>query len=95
MEVLYKRSVLKNFSKFTDKRKKQSSGDVLSKEKVFLKILRNPQKNVFAGVSFLIKLQAENLKLSEAATRDVLQNKVLLKISQISQKITCVAVSFQ
>ena len=95
MEVLYKRSVLKNFSKFTDKRKKQSSGGVLSKEKVFLKILRNPQKNVFAGVSFLITLQAENLKLSEAATRDVLQNKVLLKISQISQKITCVAVSFQ
>ena len=31
-EVLYKRAVLKNFSKFTDKHKKQSSGGVLSKD---------------------------------------------------------------
>ena len=34
-------------------------------------------------VSFLIKLQAENLKLS-ATTGDVLYNKMFLKISQIS-----------
>ena len=31
-EVLYKRDVLKNFLKFTDKLKKQSSGGVLSKD---------------------------------------------------------------
>ena len=31
-EVLYKRGVLKNFSKFTDKLKKQSPGAVLSKD---------------------------------------------------------------
>ena len=30
-EVLYERGVLKNFSQFTDKLKKQSSGGVLSK----------------------------------------------------------------
>ena len=30
-EVLYKKNVLKNFSKFTEKHKKQSSGSVLSK----------------------------------------------------------------
>ena len=30
-EVLYKRGVLRNFSKFTDKHKKKSSGSVLSK----------------------------------------------------------------
>ena len=30
-EVIYKRGVLKNFSKFSDKQKKQSSGSVLSK----------------------------------------------------------------
>ena len=59
-EVLYKRGVLKNFSKFTNKHKKQSSGGVLSKEQIF------------ARASFLVKLQAENLKLSEAATGDVL-----------------------
>ena len=70
--VLYKRSVLKNVSKFTDKHKKQSSGGVLSKEKMSLKILQNSQKNIFAVVSFLIKLQAGNLKLSEAATGDAL-----------------------
>ena len=69
--MLYKRSVLKN-SKFTDKHNKQSSGGVLSKVKMSLKILQNSQKNTFAVVSFLIKLQAGNLKLSEAATGDVL-----------------------
>ena len=71
-EVLYKRSVLKNFSKFTGKHKKEWSGGVLSKEKMFLKILQNSPKNIFAGDSFLIKLQTENLKLSEAVTGDVL-----------------------
>ena len=35
-EVLYKRDVLKNFSKFTDKLKNQSFGSVLSKN-----VLRN------------------------------------------------------
>ena len=70
--MLYERNVLKNYSKFTNKHKKQSSGGVLSKEKMFLKILQNSQKNIFAGVSFLIELQAGNLKLSEAATGDIL-----------------------
>ena len=31
-KVLYKRGVLKNFSKFSDKHKEQSSGGVLSKD---------------------------------------------------------------
>ena len=70
--MLYERNVLKDYSKFTNKHKKQSSGGVLSKEKMFLKILQNSQKNIFAGVSFLIELQAGNLKLSEAATGDIL-----------------------
>ena len=70
--MLYISSVLKNFSEFTDKHKKQSSGNVLSKEKMFLKILQNSQKNIFVGVSFLMKLQTVNLKLSEAATADFL-----------------------
>ena len=41
-------------------------------QKIFLTILQNSKKNVFAGVSFLIRLQAGNLKLPEAATGDVL-----------------------
>ena len=49
-EVLYKRGDLENFSKFTDKNKKQSSGGVW--QKMFLKILENSQNNVFSGVSF-------------------------------------------
>ena len=61
---------------------------------MFLNILQNSQKNIFSGVSFLTTLQAGNLKPSEAATRDILWNKVLLKISQISQEIICVGVSF-
>ena len=55
-EVLYKRDVLKNFSKFTDKLKNQSFGSVLSKD-----VLRNFAKikeKHFAGIPFLIKLQA-------------------------------------
>ena len=71
-QVFYERSVLKNFSKLTDKHKKQSSGGVLSKEKMLLKILKNSQKNIYSGVSFLMKLQAGNLKLVEAATGNVL-----------------------
>ena len=60
--VLYKRAALKNFSEFTDKQlKKQSSGSALSKD--VLEILPNSQKNIFAGISFLIKLQD-----AEAAT---------------------------
>ena len=47
---------------------------------MFLKILQISQKNVFAGVPFLIKLQAGNLKLSEAATGNVLLTKVFLKM---------------
>ena len=70
--MIYKTSVLKNFSKFIDKHKKQYSGGALSKEKMFLKILQSLHKNIFAGVSLLIKSQAGNLKFSEAATGDVL-----------------------
>ena len=67
--MLHKRRVLKNFSKFSDKHKEQSSGGVLSKDVLnFCKIHR---KNVFAGVSFLTKLQAGNLKPAEAATGDL------------------------
>ena len=76
--MLYKRSVLKN-SKFKDKHKKQSSGGVLPKVKMSYKILRNSQKNIFVVVSFIMKLQAGNLKLSRAANGDVLLNKVFLK----------------
>ena len=102
-DVLYKRGYLKNFSKFTDDYKKQSSGYVLSKDvpKYFAK--------------FKIKLQAGNLKLSEAGTGDILQkkvflkkgtgvsepavhrfsaNKVFLNNSQNSQVKTCFGVSF-
>ena len=68
--MLYKRTVLKS-SKFTDKHKKQSSGGVLSKVKIPLKML-NSQKNLFAVVSFIMKLQSGNLRLSGAATGDVL-----------------------
>ena len=50
--MLYKRNVPKNFSKFTDKQSKHSSGGVLSKEKMFLKVLQNSKKNVFRSLLF-------------------------------------------
>ena len=67
---------LKNFSKL-QVNTRSSHPEVFCK-KMFLKILQI-SKNVFAGVQFLIKLQAGNLKLSEAATRNVLLKKVFLK----------------
>ena len=38
---------------------------------MFLKILQSSRKSIFAQISFIIKLQAGNMKLSEAATGDV------------------------
>ena len=46
---------------------------------MFLQFLQNSQKSIFAGVSFLTKLQARNLKLAEAAAGDCLWNKLYLK----------------
>ena len=67
-EVHYKRcGNLKNFSKLTDKHKNQSSRRVLYQEMLF-KIPQNSQIKIFSRVSFLIKLQAGNLKLSEPST---------------------------
>ena len=40
-------------------------------------MLQNSQKNIFAGASLLIKLRTGNVKLWEAATGDILQNKLL------------------
>ena len=69
-EVLYKRDDLKNFSKFTDKQKKQSTGGVLTKD-VLKNFAKFTDKHI-CQVSFLIKLQVGNLKLSEASTEDFL-----------------------
>ena len=67
-DVHYKRGDLKKFSKFTAKYKKQSSGSVLSKD-----VLKNFAKftNQHLCRTLFFKLQAENLKLSKAATGDV------------------------
>ena len=58
--MLYERDVLKNFSKFIDKIKKQSSGRALSKD--VLRNLPNSPKNIIAGNCFFIKLQATRLE---------------------------------
>ena len=67
--MLYKRGDL-NFLKFKDKHKRQSSGGVLSKD-VLKNFARFAEKYLWTSL-FLIKLHAGNLKLSEAATGDVL-----------------------
>ena len=79
---LFPRGALKNrwsenFSKLQiDTR--SSHPEVFCK-KIFLKILQISQRHVFAGVAFLILLHAGNLKMSEAATGNVLLKKVFLK----------------
>ena len=65
LEVLCKIGVLTNFSKFSEKQKKQSSGGVLSKD-ILKKLTKFTEKNILARVKFLTKLQAGNLKLAEA-----------------------------
>ena len=69
--MLYKRGVLKNFPKFSDKHKKQLFRAVLTKD-----VLKNfgkfKEKTIFAEVSFLTKLQTGKLKLAEAAAGDSL-----------------------
>ena len=67
-EVLYKRSVMKNCSKFTEKLKKQSSGGVLSKD-VHKNFAKFTEQHLCRN---LLKLSraVTNLKLSEAATGD-------------------------
>ena len=67
-EVLYKRVDLNSFSQTNTR----SSHPEVFCQKMILNILKNSQKNVYAGASFLIKLQAGNLKMSEAATGDLL-----------------------
>ena len=76
-EVLYERDDLKNFSKL-QVNTRSSHREVFCK-KIFVKIFQNSQKNVLAGVPFLIKLQTGNLKLSEAATGDLMLKEVFLK----------------
>ena len=69
-EVIYEKSCLKNFAKFTEKRLRlfrdwnfnfyvfQSTGT-----QVFLKISRNLQESTCVGVCFLIKLQSLGFRL--------------------------------
>ena len=65
-ELTYERDVLKNFLKLTDKLKKQSPRDVLSK--VVLKSFAKFTEKHLSKISFSVKLQVGNLKLTEAAT---------------------------
>ena len=61
---------------------------------MFLKILQISQENIFAWVFLLLTFQAGNLNLPDGANRDVQLKKAFLKVVQISQKNTCVGVSF-
>ena len=84
------KDALKLFSKFSDKRKKQSSGGVLSKD-VFKKFAKFTEKNYFSGVSFLTKLQAgrlQTLNWQKQPLEIVFKTlkMVFLKILKISQK---------
>ena len=65
----YKSGDLKNFSRFLDKHKKQSSGGVLSKD-----VLKNFAQFTEKSLCWnhFIQLQAGKLKLSKAATGNVL-----------------------
>ena len=65
---------LNNFSKFA-----RSSHPEVSCQKMFWKILQNSQKNIYAGVSFLIKLQAGNLKSENRPLEIFCKRRCVLK----------------
>ena len=96
--MVYEIGVLKHFAKFTGKKK---YGSLLFFHNVARwKISENSQENT-AGVSFLIKLQAEkSLKIhkNNHLCRNFVFNKVAgvvgWKIYQNSQGNTCAVVSF-
>ena len=69
-EVLYKRGVLKNFPKFKDKHKKQSSAGVLSKD-VHNNFAKFIEKHICRSL-FFYKVALWKPELSEAATGDAL-----------------------
>ena len=76
-DALWKRCS-ENFSRFTDKHKKQSSGGVmLNFVNISGKFCKFTEKHLCCC---LLKLQAGSLKLSEAATGDVLQKMMFLEI---------------
>ena len=70
-EVLYKEMIWKIFQNSQISRR--SSQPEVFWQNVFLKISQNSQISIFARVSFLVELQAGNLKLLEAAL--VFQNQ--------------------
>ena len=80
--MLYEKDVLKNI-KLIDTRKKTSSGGALSKD-VFKSFAKFTEKYLCGNLFF--KLQTGNLKLSETVNGDVQENKMFLKILQISQE---------
>ena len=69
-QAIYKRDVLKNFLKFTEKVKKQTSGGVLSKD-ILKNFAKFTEKHLCENVFFNKVAGAGNLKLSETATGDV------------------------
>ena len=69
----------KTYQNLQKKNTRSSHPEVLW-QKIFLQILQNLQKNIFSGFSFLIKLQAGNLKLSE-----VVMGNAFFSFLQISE----------
>ena len=90
--MLYKRGVLKNFSIYTVKHKKRSSGAVLSK--VALKDFPNFSENIFTGVSFYQSFKLETWNCQKQPLEMFRKKKPFLKILEISQENTCVAFLF-
>ena len=62
-EVLYKRRVLKNFSKLTDKHNKQSSAGILSKN-VLKNLGKFTEKVIFRSFSFNKVVEVETIRSS-------------------------------
>ena len=73
--VIYKKSVPKNFSKLTKTNTRSRNLQVFC-QKMLLKILQNSRKNIFGGVSFLIKLQFWGPAIIEKTLTHMLSCKI-------------------
>ena len=86
-EVLYKRGVLKNFSKFTDKHKKLSSGGVLSKD-VLKSFAKFREKNLCQGL-FFNKVAGWKTAVRSSHWRCSVKQGVLKKFASFTKENLC------
>ena len=92
--MLYKRIVLKNFSKFTDKHT-QNSHQGMFCQNMFLKSLQNSQENNFSGVFFFNNVANWKPKtVRNSHWRRSVKKGILKNFANFAKKLLCWSLFF-